>query len=445
MNAFQTLPGFREFLPEQCRLREHFFRQWRQVLRGYGFEEWDGPVLEPLELYVEKSGPEIVNQLFHFEDRGGRRVALRPELTPTLARLVGSRAQSLKRPVRWFSIGEHYRFERPQKGRLRAFYQLNADILGEPSEVADAELMACLASVFLSFGLGPEKVSIRLSDRVLWTLFLESLGFSGDGQGMDAVLQIVDKLDRQPREKLLQDLEPWFSGASEDFLAKVEGIRSIRSLEEMELFFSAHLQGEGLRERLEERLVSWRNLIGLCQAHGLGEMVRIDLSIVRGLAYYTGFVFEAFEARGSGRALAGGGRYDSLVEKMGGSPMPAAGFALGDVTFAELLRDAGCLPNLINHPDLYVVHGGGECLRSALPVIASLRARGFSVLYSFRKGGFGKQFREASQSGARLALLFGPDEVAAGEVVLKNLRERSEEKIALSGVVGKVEALLRGL
>jgi len=424
VTAFQTLPGFREFLPGDCALREHFFRVWRSVLRKHGFEEWDGPALEPLDLYVEKSGPEIVGQLFHFEDRGERAVALRPELTPTLARLVGERAQSLKRPVKWFSIGEFYRFERPQKGRLRAFYQLNVDLLGEAAELADAEVLAIAVHLLQAFQLEPTEVGIRLSDRTLWTLFLESLGVTGPE--VAAVLQVIDKMDRVPEEKTLEALEARFPDQAADFLAKVHGIRSIRGLDEIEAFFSAHLSAASGTPALGQRLQQWRQLMNHLEALGLAPWVEIDLGIVRGLAYYTGFVFEAFEKGEGGRALAGGGRYDSLIERMGGPAFPAVGFALGDVTFRDTLENRGKLPRLVQHPDVFVITAGEDELNLGLGLISRLRSAGYAVDYSFRSGGFGKKFREAGQSGAPLGLILGSEERESETVKLRDFRSREE-------------------
>ncbi|MGB0184047.1 MAG: ATP phosphoribosyltransferase regulatory subunit [Opitutales bacterium] len=202
--SFETLPGFRAFYPESSARRAYIFENWRAAAQSFNFQEYDAPVLEPLELYIEKSGEEIVGQLFHFEDRGGRAVALRPEMTPSLARLVGAKANSLKRPIKWFNIGEHYRYERPQKGRLRAFYQFNADILGESGASADAELIALLVQSLKAFGLGVEDFKLRLSDRDLWLFLLAAEGL--DAAGSAQVLGIIDKLERNSREKTLEQL-----------------------------------------------------------------------------------------------------------------------------------------------------------------------------------------------------------------------------------------------
>ncbi|MGE9294774.1 MAG: histidine--tRNA ligase, partial [Puniceicoccales bacterium] len=330
MASYKTLPGFRDFYPEDCSLRNHLFSVWRQAAKRFGFQEYDGPVLESLELLTAKSGDEIVGQLFNFEDKGGRQVTLRPELTPTLARMVGAKANALKRPVKWFSIGENFRYERQQKGRLRSFYQFNADILGEPGPMADAEVIGLAVESLCAQGLGVGEFIIRLSDRDLWYFFVESLGFNGD-QATGA-LGVIDKMERMPAEKTLAAIEALGVDDAPGKLAAISAFMELESVEAIAEFLAAREVDAAIRERLDGRLAAWRELLSLIGAAGLDHFVKLDLRIVRGLAYYTGFVFEAFQTVGQGRALAGGGRYDHLVEKLGGPSMPAVGFGMGDVT-----------------------------------------------------------------------------------------------------------------
>lgn len=332
---FDSLPGFRDFYPEFCFHRNHIFEHWRNVARTFNFLEYDAPVLEPLELYIEKSGEEIVSQLFNFKDRGGRSVALRPEMTPSLARLIGAKGNSLKRPIKWFNIGENYRYERPQKGRLRAFYQFNADIFGEEGPAADAELISLLTQLLQSFGLNSNDFKLRLSDRDLWLLILAAEGL--DEASSATVLAIIDKLDRRERRKTVDKLTIIMGDSAEGFLTRIEQVIKIRVFEELRTYIlDMPLEG-ALLKKARERIDDWEQLLRLIESAGAGEFIQIDLGIVRGLAYYTGFVFEAFEVSGEGRALAGGGRYDSLVKKLGGPDIPAVGFAMGDVTVANLL------------------------------------------------------------------------------------------------------------
>src|SRR3954447_903189 len=304
----QALPGFRDFLPQDCGRRNYVFSTWREVGRRYGFVEWDGPVLEPTELYTKKSGPEIVGQLFNFTDKGEREVALRPELTPSLARVVAAHDREFKKPLKWFSIPHCFRYEKQQRGRLREHYQFNADIIGEASLDADAELIALCIDLLRAFGFTSDDIVVRISDREFWIDFLRAQNVPEEK--WPDTLQIIDKSEREPREKTAQKLGPL---AEPTFQI---------------------LDGKGSSEKLN------RLLDGL-RARGLIEFVKIDLGIVRGLAYYTGVVFEAFDRGGKLRALAGGGRYDNLIHHLsdGALASPAIGFAMGDVVLAELINE----------------------------------------------------------------------------------------------------------
>ena len=423
---FETLPGFREFYPEACVRRNHIFDHWRQAARAFNFLEYDAPVLEPLELYIEKSGEEIVGQLFHFEDRGGRAVALRPEMTPSLARLVGARANSLKRPIKWFEIGEQYRYERPQKGRLRGFYQWNADILGESGPAADAELIALLVHALRSFGLDSNDFKVRLSDRTLWLLILATEGF--DEKTALAILAVLDKKSTTERSTSLEQLVAIIGDAAEDCLAKMEIVLEIRDFESLYKHISGlPLKGDQVVQA-EQRLGDWKQLLRLLKNMGALDFVQIDFGIVRGLAYYTGFVFEAFEASGQGRALAGGGRYDGLVEKLGGQEMPAVGFAMGDVTLADLLDSRKLLEDVAPPaPDFFIITGNGEERDTALTDAARLRAAGHRVDYTLKDQSFGRQFKEADRKKARFALVYGSDELARGVIKVRDLSNGVEK------------------
>jgi len=427
---FKTLPGFRDFYPEDCAVRNHLFRLWRETALRYGFAEFDGPVLEPLELFTTKSGEEIAGQLFNFTDKGGREVALRPEMTPTLARMVGAKANALRRPVKWFSIGENFRYERQQKGRLRAFYQLNADLLGEASVHGDAEIIALLIQLFRAFGLTQEHFRIRLSDRSLWLAFLKGEGLSDD-ETMQA-LGIIDKLERAPKEATLEALEKLLGdkGRAEALLARITELASLKCLGSLQRFF-----GDQADAAVAERIGEWQTLLGLLDAMGLGDFVQVDLGIVRGLAYYTGFVFEAFQTVGEGRALAGGGRYDNLVEKLGGTALPAVGFGLGDVTLRNLLEETKLLPNLLPACDVYVVIGSDGAYRSGVRLAQLLREGGYRVEYPMRPVGFGKQFKQADQCGARLAAIIGDDEQERSVVKLRDLSRREEKEVPATQVL----------
>lgn len=438
---YQTLPGFREFYPEQCAERNFIFRLWRQCAQRFAFSEYDGPVLEPLELLTAKSGDEIVSQLFCFEDKGGRAVTLRPELTPTLARMVGAKAGSLKRPIRWFSIGENYRYERQQKGRLRAFYQFNADILGEAGPMADAELIGLLIETFVAFGLGPTEFTVRLSDRNLWLVLLERLGLS-ETQRV-AVLGVVDKIERTPPEKTAAALDAIAAGKGEFLRGKIEGFLGLKDFDAIRAYLLSISPEVPLDEKMEETLARWPQLLSLLDAAGLSDFLTIDLKVVRGLAYYTGFVFEAFQTVGQGRALAGGGRYDQLVEKLGGPSMPAVGFGMGDVTLGDLLDQLGRRPQMIEKRDAFVIYAGEGTQAAALDVLYRLRRYGARAEMPFAPAGIGKQFKQAAASGARFTVIIGENELAEGMATVRDMNNSQEEKIPLRQAAEYVAAALR--
>jgi len=419
--TFQTLPGFREFYPEDLARRNHVFRLWRQTANAYGFAEYDAPVLEPLELYKAKSGDEIEAQLFSFTDKGGREVALRPEMTPTVCRLVGAKANALKRPIKWFSIAEFYRYERMQKGRGRCFNQFNADIFGEAGPEAEIELIALLTQCLCAFGLTEQDFYVRLSDRNLWFYYLEALGL--DEARTRGVLGAVDRYEKYGDDAFKGYTEQFgaLEPALKDKILAFLQIKSLAALEEA----LAVVGGE----KLTSRLADWRKLLGGLEAMGLTRFVEVDLGVVRGLAYYTGFVFEAFDRKGELRALAGGGRYDDLVQKLGGPALPAVGFAIGDMTFSLLLEQRGLMPTIVSAPDVYCVLGGEAERLAAFADIQLLRAMGYRVDYPMKEVAFGKQFKAAAESGAKLALIYGADELAKNIVKIRDLTDRSEREV----------------
>src|SRR2546423_2104094 len=292
----QALPGFRDFYPDELALRNHIFATWREIARRYGFQEYDGPPLEPLELYTDKSGEEIVQQLYAFEDKGGRKVALRPEMTPTLARMVGAHAKALKKPIRWFSIPQLFRYERQQRGRLREHFQLNMDIIGEASPLADAELIAAAIDIMRAFGLKPADVQARVSDRrALRTLLL---GRGVTEAQLPTAFEAIDKRERVPQAAFAEILAK--AGIGKREADAVFEIASLRGLEALLTALGKVAGGEEAGEPL-------RQAVGALEAMGLGDFVAVGLTIVRGLAYYTGIVFELFDTGKSLRAVCGGG------------------------------------------------------------------------------------------------------------------------------------------
>ncbi len=341
-----ALPGFRDFYPAEFAERAHLFAAWRDVARRFAFVEYDGPPLEPLDLFTKKSGAEIAEQLYNFTDKGDRQVALRPEMTPTLARMVAARANALRKPVRWFSIPQLFRYERQQRGRLREHFQLNMDIIGEPDVTADAELLAAAIEIMRTLGLTKDDVVARVSDRRLLNALLKGSGFA-ESQ-FPAAYAALDKLSRDPRNVL------------EDRLAKA-GVAAplITALFELaESAGNARAFATKVKQAgAESEYAVVERYLGALDALGVGAWVRLDLSIVRGLAYYTGIVFELFDAKGELRAICGGGRYDNLLESLGGVDLPALGFGMGDVVLGELLRDRKLMPPAVPTLDFWVAFG----------------------------------------------------------------------------------------
>jgi len=410
----QSLPGFRDFYPEDAARRRAITDTWRAVARSHGFDEYDGPTLEALDLYAKKNagGEEILGQLYKFEDGGGRMVAMRPELTPTLARMVAAREKHYRKPLKWFAVGPFFRYERQQRGRLREFLQFNCDLLGDASPEADAELVALAVNSLRAFGFGPADIVVRLSHRGAWTRFLEGAGASD----IPRVLAVVDKLEREPADSLAAKLAG--TGVTLDALRE----------------FVAGPQPAELDP-----------VVAGLRARGLGEFLETDLSIVRGLAYYTGIVFEIFDRGKSQRAIAGGGRYDRLVRELsdGACDLPAVGFAMGDVVLANLIADtpgpaarlaAACAPAC----DVYVIVADPARRNEALGLVQSARDAGLRCDFSISAPKVGKQFQAAEAAGARTAVVVGGE---WPNVRLKVLATRDEREISHESLAGELKTI----
>lgn len=407
----RPLPGFRDFYPEDCARRGYVLDGWRRVARRYGFVEMDGPVLESMDLYAKKneSGAEILGQLYNFKDRGDRDVALRPEMTPTLARMVIAKERAYRKPLKWFSTSNFFRYERQQKGRLREFIQFNADLIGDASTAADAEAVALVIDLLREFGFTKDDFVIRLSDRNAWIEFLKSRGV----EDTKSVLAIIDKIEREPEDSLnaklaphsltVADLKTFIAGGSPEFFAP-------------------------LLEQLDAR--------------GLRDFVEIDLSIVRGLAYYTGLVFEAFDKSKSMRALAGGGRYDNLLSDLsdGAVKLPAIGFGMGDVVLGNLIEEtpharAKMEQTLAASPaaEVFVVIADESLRRDAIGLVQTLRDAGWRTDFPLDTAKVGKQFQAAEQLGARFAVVVGQE---WPQVKVKTLATRTETAVPQDALAG---------
>ncbi|MFW5905173.1 MAG: histidine--tRNA ligase [bacterium] len=422
-STFQRLPGFRDFLPEELSLRTEIFEAWRRVSRRYGFQEYDGPPLEPLDLYTEKSGEEIVEQLYHFEDKGGRQVALRPEMTPSMARILGAHSRSMPKPIRWFSVPQLFRYERQQRGRLREHFQWNVDVVGEPHVGADAEVLAVAIDGLRELGLGAEDFRARISDRRLLAELLRVRGVPYEK--VTRVFSVVDKMEREPRDRVEERLRD----DVELPMDTVEGVLALFDEPSLERVLDEHRDhAEVAREA--ERIRECLDILGHL---GFGEFVEVDLTIVRGLAYYTGIVFELFDREGELRAICGGGRFDRLLEKVGGGEaLPAVGFGMGDVVLSELLREKGRGGEEEPGVDFYVVAITSGEKELALRVAQARRAFGRSVVYALGSDSVRKQFAHASAREAREVIVLGPDEVQRGRAVVRDMATGDEHEVDLT-------------
>jgi histidyl-tRNA synthetase len=421
-SEFVRLPGFRDFPPEDFALRSHIQETWRRVAERYGFQQYDGPPLESLDLYVEKSGEEIVGQLYNFVDKGDRAVAMRPEMTPSLARILGERSRGMSKPIRWFSVPQLFRYERQQRGRLREHFQWNVDIVGEAGVGADAEVLAVAIDGLRALGLGADDFAARVSDRRLLGALLRVVGVAEDR--MPAAFAVIDKIERLPEEKS-SELFRSDVGLDEGQIGALRDLLDAQGIEALAERFGDHAEVAAELDRL-------RAYLGMLDAMGLGDFVQIDLRIVRGLAYYTGIVFELFDRQGELRAICGGGRYDRLLELVGGEPLPAVGFGMGDVVLGELLADRGLIPEYRPSVDYFVVPVTDDQRHEALRLAHRLRDAGHSVAYALRQQGVGKQMKAASREGARTVLVLGPDELERGCLVARDMQTGDEREIALA-------------
>jgi histidyl-tRNA synthetase len=410
----ERLPGFRDFYPEplphpdvwSADARQYIFEKWRTTAKRYGFREYDGPPLEPLELFTTKSGEEIVGQLYNFKDKGEREISLRPEMTPTLARMVAAHERNYKKPIKWFAIPQLFRYERQQKGRLREHFQFNADLIGETDPAADAELIALLIDTLRAFGLTAEDFVIRLSSRNAWQEFFRHGG--GDHAHEYEFFQIIDKLERTPPDETEKKLA--VMGFS---LAKVtEFIEAGKPTAELE------------------------SILQNLAARGLKDFVKIDYKVIRGLAYYTGVVFEAFDRKGEFRAIAGGGRYNNLVKLISGGKvdLPALGFGMGDVVLLELLKARGLLPKFDSPMDVFVIIEDEALRPLSLKLVHDLRAADFAVEYPLTPTKADKQFKRAQELKVGYTARLENDEY----VRIRNASTRDE---IVTGVAGAVNHL----
>jgi len=414
----QSVKGTRDFYPEAMRLRNWIVDAWRRVSLRNGFEEYDAPIFEYLDLFTIKSGDEIAEQLFGFTDRGGRQLAIRPEITPSLARMVNAKINSLRRPMKWFSVPRLCRAENPQKGRLREFFQWNIDIVGSDDVLADAECILVCVDFLREVGLTSRDVQVRIGSRPLTVAKLVSIGVAPDD--IDTLLPVLDKRPKVSDEEF--DKLCRAAGLND---AQAREVRRFGDLSNREVIDELRSL-DGVQKEVDDLEKLW----GYLEAMGAAEFCRVDMRIVRGLAYYTGIVYEVFDASQSLRAIAGGGRYDNLLEVLGGPKLGATGFGMGDVVLGILLAEKNRVPDLTQSLDFFVIDDGENSILPTLKLVAALREGGWSADYSFKRQKTPKQLKEALNRGAAVAIFVQeePESFSPEGIVLriKNLRNEQQ-------------------
>ena len=417
MPVTQGVRGTRDFYPEDMRLRNWLFDNFTDAALLHGFDEYDAPVLEHEELYTRKQGEEITQQLYNFQDKGERKVALRPEMTPSLARMVMARAGGLPMPIKWFSIPQCWRYERTQRGRGREHYQWNVDIWGTNEISADAELISILVTFFEGVGLTPKDLVIKISSRKVLEEVLGSLGISGENFSKTCI--IVDKMDKLPADIIENQLIEL--GHNSDAISKIQSILGMKNMDEL----SKSLGGESIA-------VSELNLLfNSIDSYGISEWVEFDASIVRGLAYYTGAVFEAHDREGKFRAICGGGRYDKLLSTLGGKDLPATGFGFGDMVIMELLAEKNLIPELISGIEDIVIPLNPELRSASVTVAAALRDIGRTVDLVLEDKKLKWAFKHAERTGADRLVMVMPEEWKSGKVRIKDLESGEENDVSI--------------
>jgi histidyl-tRNA synthetase len=420
-NLIPTVKGMRDFYPEQLAVRNYLYERARRVSQMYGYQEYEGPYVESIDLYAARTSEELVEkQSFVFTDRGGERITLRPELTASLARMIARKQNELTLPLRWWQFGPFWRYEQPQKGRTREFFQWNIDMLGASSPEADAELIAIAVEFLRSVGFAPDQTKILVNDRRLMDEEFESLGFPPEKR--PAVSALVDR-----RSKLQPPA--WEAHALETGLSQEQLLGLTKVLEDNERW---------------RKSKSLERVFGALEALGAMDYVQYDATIVRGLAYYTGTVFEAYDVSGSvRRSLFGGGRYDDLLSDVGGQPLPAVGFAMGDVAIAILLGEKGLLPSFQASPAPVLVTIFDDSLwMDAYALARSLRADGLAAAVYPEPAKLAKQFKYADKMGIRFAVVVGPDEATAGDVTVKDMGSGEQVTVKRLEAAAQIQKML---
>jgi len=441
---FQNVKGTRDFYPEQMARRNWLIGQWREISRRSGFVEYDGPVFEYLELYTNKSGEGIVSELYNFEDRGGRKLALRPEMTPTLARMVAARANALPKPIKWFCVPNFFRAERPQRGRLREFWQWNVDIIGtseEANNVADAECVMVALDFLREVGFRPDQVEMRISSRTLIAQLLETLGIEAARHA--AVYAVLDKRDKMPAEVFLEQINTLGLGEEQrGALLRLGEARGPEGIAMIEQLLGGNQPDESPLGRL-------KGVLSLLKIMQVGDYCVFDPGIIRGLAYYTGIVFEAYSKGTLGRAICGGGRYDNLLKEVGGPPLSGVGFGMGDVIVLDQLEEMGLLNSDQTLEGFYVVNESMERIRETMAIVSTVR---FGLkqpcIYSYKKASVKKQMQDASAHNVGHVIIVGDcialKNMATGEQVDLSFNKKLENEADCEEFLAELRSLLGG-
>ena len=414
--------GTRDFYPEQMRIRNFIVDGWKAVSVRNGFEEYDGPIFEYLKMFQIKSGDEIAEQLFSLTDRGGRELAIRPEITPTLARMVNQKINSLPRPIKWFSVPRLCRAERPQKGRLREFFQWNIDIIGIDDPLADAETIFTAVDYLREVGLTSKDIKAKISSRWLLSVFLMAIGIDKDK--LESIYPILDKKAKVPPEAFQEMLAKEID--DKNAVEMINGFMSLRNINDVDGLFSQHPKNIA---ELIHATTNLKNLFEILDKMGIGEYCVFDPSIVRGLAYYTGMVFEIHDTVGELRAICGGGRFDNLLKDFGGPSIPATGFGMGDCILEILLEEKGLLKPAQRQLDYYIACVKKDYIDKAVEVAFKLRSKGYSADFSYNAGkSLGKQLKQASAQNAARCIIIG-QEIEAGQVVVKDMATGEQKTV----------------
>jgi len=412
--------GTRDFYPSDMAIRNWIIDGWKKVSIRNGFEEYDGPIFEYLKIFQIKSGDEIVEQLFSFKDRGGRELAIRPEITPTLARMVNQRISSLPKPIKWFSVPRLCRAERPQKGRFREFFQWNVDIIGVEDVLADAEVIFCALDYLQQVGLTPNDIVCKISSRKMLAAVLLSMGISQNQ--LEPLYALLDKRNRVPPDTFEQMLAQQI--ADKNKRKRILELMNIKSIQQI----SDLLQ---LNEEAKQSVDELSRLFELLEVMGVADFCIFDMSIVRGLAYYTGIVFELYDRAGKFRAIGGGGRFDDLLQQFGGPALPATGFGIGDCVLTILLKEKGLLQSQLPtcQLDYFVAFTDKQFLQKAIEIIAKLRRKGLAVNFSYKSANLSKQLKQASAQNARKCVIIGQELYRNNELIIKDMATGQQELI----------------